>query len=139
MRHLKTYKIFEANEKLKSRAYLNKCWYNAKIGDKISEEYIYNYVQYLHDDYEGAFIDGDLGDRIEEFEIYKLTELSISQIELDEFYINEDSVLEYKSIIEKTGDYPPIVVDEDYRIIDGAHRAVAVSELQDKIKAWVGI
>lgn len=139
MRHLKTYKIFEANEKLKSRADLNKCWYNAKIGDKISEEYIYNYVQYLHDDYEGAFIDGDLGDRIEEFEIYKLTELSISQIDLDEFYINEDSVLEYKSIIEETGDYPPIVVDEDYRIIDGVHRAVAVSELQDKIKAWVGI
>ena len=139
MRHLKTYKIFEANEKLKSRADLNKCWYNAKIGDKISEEYIYNYVQYLHDDYEGAFIDGDLGDRIEEFEIYKLTELSISQIDLDEFYINEDSVLEYKSIIEETGDYPPIVVDEDYRIIDGAHRAVAVSKLQDKIKAWVGI
>lgn len=139
MRHLKTYKIFEANEKLKSRADLNKCWYNAKIGDKISEEYIYNYVQYLHDDYEGAFIDGDLGDRIEEFEIYKLTELSISQIDLDEFYINEDSVLEYKSIIEETGDYPPIVVDEDYRIIDGAHRAVAVSELQDKIKAWVGV
>ena len=139
MKHLKTYKIFEANEKLKSRADLDKCWYNAKIGDKISEEYIYNYVQYLHDDYEGAFIDGDLSDRIEEFEIYKLTELSISQIDLDEFYINEDSVLEYKSIIEETGDYPPIVVDEDYRIIDGAHRAVAVSELQDKIKAWVGI
>ncbi len=139
MRHLKTYKIFEANEKLKSRADLNKCWYNAKIGDEISEEYIYNYVQYLHDDYEGAFIDGDLGDRIEKFEIYKLTELSISQIDLDEFDINEDSVLEYKSIIEKTGDYPPIVVDEDYRIIDGAHRAVAVSKLQGKIKAWVGV
>jgi hypothetical protein len=139
MKHLKTYKIFEANEKLKSRADLNKCWYNAKIGDKISEEYIYNYVQYLHDDYEGAFIDGDLGDRIEEFEIYKLTELSISQIDLDEFDINEDSVQEYKSIIKETGDYPPIVVDEDYRIIDGAHRAVAVSELQDKIKAWVGV
>ena len=139
MRHLKTYKIFEANEKLKSRADLNKCWYNAKIGDKISEEYIYNYVQYLHDDYEGAFIDGDLGDRIEDLEKYKLTELSISQIDLDEFDINEDSVLKYKSIIEETGDYPPIVVDEDYRIIDGAHRAVAVSELQDKIKAWVGV
>ena len=58
---------------------------------------------------------------------------------MDEFNINEDSVLEYKSIIENTGDYPPIVVDEDYRIIDGAHRAVAVSELHDKIKAWVGI
>jgi hypothetical protein len=139
MNHLKTYKIFEANEKLKSRADLNKCWYNAKIGDKISEEYIYNYVQYLHDDYEGAFIDGDLGNRIEEFEVYRFVELPISQIDLSEFDINNDSVEEYKNIIKNTGDYPPIVIDDDYRIIDGAHRALAVSELQDKIKAWIGI
>lgn len=139
MRHLKTYKIFEANEKLKSRANLDKCWYNAKIGDVIEEEYIYNYIQYLHDDYEGAFIDGDLGSRIEEFNRYKLTEINISEIDLDEFYIDNDSVNEYKSIINNTGDYPPIVVDNEYRIIDGSHRAVAVSKLQDKIKAWIGI
>jgi len=139
MKHLKAYKIFEANERLKSRAHLDECWYNAKIGDVISEEYIYNYVQYLHDDYEGAFIDGDLGDRIEEFERYKLVELSLSDIDLEEFSIDADSVSDYKNTIEKTGDYPPIVVDDEYRIIDGAHRAVAVSELSDKIKAWVGI
>ena len=42
-------------------------------------------------------------------------------------------------IIKEEYKHPPIVVDEDYRIIYGAHRAVAVSELQDKIKAWVGI
>lgn len=139
MKHLKTYKIFESNEKLKSRADLNKCWYNANIGDEISEEYIYNYVQYLHDDYEGAFIDGDLGNRIEEFEVYRFVELPISQIDLSEFDINNDSVEEYKNIIKNSGDYPPIVIDDDYRIIDGSHRALAVSELQDKIKAWIGI
>ena len=139
MRHIKTYKVFEANERLKSRAYLEQCWHGAEVGDVVPEEYIYNYVQYLHDDYEGAFVDGDLGDRIEEFGKYKLVDLSLSEIDLDEFNIDDVSVSDYKSIIEDTDDYPPIVVDDEYRIIDGAHRAVAVSELRDKIRAWVGI
>jgi ParB-like nuclease domain len=136
-------KLNEANQNLKSRAHLDECWYNAKLGDIVSEEYIYNYVQYLHDDYDGGFVDGDLGDRIEEYGRYKLMEIPISEIELDDFQVDDWAIVEYKNKIKETGDYPPIVLDDKqhgkYGIIDGNHRGLALSELQKTIKAWVGI
>jgi ParB-like nuclease domain len=135
--------LLESNERLKSRAHLDECWYNAKLGDIVPEEYIYNYIQYLHDDYEGGFIDGDLGDRIEEFGKYKLMEIPLSEIDLEEFDLDDWAVGEYKEKTIQTNNYPPIVLEDrqnfKYRIIDGNHRINAIKELNYKtIKAWVG-
>jgi hypothetical protein len=144
MKYLKTYKIFEVNKRLENRAHLDECWYSAKIGDTVPMDYIYNYVEYLHDDYDSAFIDGDLGDRIEEYERYILCELPTSELDLEEFQLDDDKMIEYKEMIEKSGDYPPIVVCNQegtdlLRVIDGTHRGVAVAQMSDTVKAWVGI
>jgi len=61
MKHLKIFESFLP----RAQHFKNICWYNAKIGDVLPEEDIYQYIQSIHDDYEGSFIDGDLGDRIE--------------------------------------------------------------------------
>ena len=137
------YGIVESNEKLKSRANLDECWYNAKIGDIVPEEYIYNYIQYLHDDYEGAFVDGNLGDRIEEFSEYKLMEIPIKDIHINEWDLDDWAVSDFKKQIKGSGDYPPIVLGEiedgKRTIIDGTHRSNALSELgYNTIIAWVG-
>ena len=136
--------LLEANKNLESRVHLDECWYKAKIGDIVPEEYIYNYCQYLHDDYEGAFVEGDLGDRIEEYGKYKLMEIPISEISLDEFDLDDWAVGDYKDKIKETNDYPPIVLDDKqygkHRIIDGTHRINAIKELGLKtIKSWVGV
>jgi hypothetical protein len=146
MKLLKNFKFFEANENLKSRADLDKCWHNAKIGDIIEEHYIYNYVQYLHDDYDGAFSDGDLGDRIENYDRYKLSEVLISEIDTEEFETSNHLIKKYKERLKIDTNYPPIIIEKigypskyKYGIIDGTHRAISVGKTQEKIKAWIGV
>lgn len=136
MKHLKIFESFLPNEQ-----YLkNICWYSAKIGDILFEEDIYQYIQVIHDDYESAFIDGDLGSRIEEFEKYKLKLIPISEIDIDEFSIDTSKMREYMTEYKKSDNYPPIVLNDEYGIIDGTHRANALERLGIKeVKAWVGI
>ena len=132
-------KKFETNSWLsRKEEFLNKCWKSSKIGDIKPESDIYQYVQQLHHDY-NDFVDGDLGNRIEEYSYYKLKEIDINKIDLEEFDTNDDMLNQY---IEKTQSekYPPIILSNDYQIIDGNHRANALSKLgYKKIIAWVGI
>jgi len=117
--------------------------YNSKVGDVLPESIIYQYVQYLHDD-EDAFVNGDLGERIEEFNEYKLEKIEISNLEI-EFYLDTDKVSEYEKQYYKKMKYPPIVVrkygDNDYSIIDGSHRVEALKDIWGNkfILAWVGV
>jgi hypothetical protein len=136
MKHLKVFESFLSNEQ-----YLKDiCWYNAKIGDILFEEDIYQYIQVIHDDYESAFIDGDLGSRIEEFEKYKLKLIPINKIDIDEFSIDTSKMREYMIEYKKSDNYPPIVLNDEYGIIDGTHRVNALERLGIKeVKAWVGI
>lgn len=152
MKHLKSYKIFE--ELSRKEEYLNLCWTNAKIGDVLSESDIYNYVQELHRN-EEDFYDGDLGERIGQFDKYVLTEVKIESIDIEEFELDEDYMNDYIDMYKSSNNYPPIVLDGDlgvssgrwrngkyvnlYTIIDGNHRANALSKIGIKnIKAWVG-
>lgn len=146
LRDISSQKINESNEKLGYRYYLDECWYNADIGDVVPQDYIYNYVEYLHRN-EEDFIDGDIGDRIGEFSKYKLMEISIDRINIDEYELDIDDMKEYKKIFKETNDYPPIILDgntewsfrNNYTIIDGNHRVNALHRLGEKtIKAWVG-
>lgn len=128
---------------------------SAEIGDVLSESDIYSYVERIHPDYEGAFVDGDLGERIERFSKYTLMLVNIDEIDIEEFDLDEDKVSEYEEEFKNRNDYPPIVLDGDkdissvrykngkyvtqYTIIDGTHRSNALNNLGvKKIKAWVG-
>jgi hypothetical protein len=136
MKHLKIFESFLP----RAQHFKNICWYNAKIGDVLPEEDIYQYIQSIHDDYEGSFIDGDLGDRIEEFEEYELKIISISEIDIDEFSLDTSKMKDYIKEYKNSNNYPPIVLNDEYGIIDGTHRVNALERLGLKeVKAWVGI
>ncbi len=136
MKHLKVFESFLP----RNQHFKNICWYNAEIGDILPEEDVYQYVQSIHDDYESAFVDGDLGDRIEEFEEYELKIITISEIDIDEFSLDTSKMRDYIKEYKKSNNYPPIVLSDEYRIIDGTHRVNALERIGLKeVKAWVGI
>ena len=111
---------------------------NAKVGDILPEDIIYTYVQYLHGTHD--FIDGDLGDRIEKYSKYCLTEVNIEDLNIDEYYLFDDLKDEYLARYNKSGYYPPIVITHDNILIDGNHRANALYEKGlIKIKAFKGL
>lgn len=106
---------------------------NVTIGDIYDESDIYTYIQKLHHKRSEDFWEGDLGDRIEKYPYYIVKEIPISDIELDEFYVDEDDVEEYVDMFIKRQSYPPIVIGKKHMgyhsIIDGTHRANALKEL----------
>jgi hypothetical protein len=123
------------------REYLNEQYSsnNIKIGEIYDEADVYGYTQRIHHT-KDDFIDGDLGERIEKYKRYIVKEVNISDIEIDEFYIDEDLVEEYKEKILKFNTYPPIVLNKDLSIIDGTHRINALNELgYEKVVAFVGL
>lgn len=135
MKYLKLFESFSRKED-----FLNLCWHNANIGDILYEEDVYQYVQSIHDDYESSFVDGDLGDRIEEFEQYELQIVPIDKIDIDEFSLDTSKMREYIEEYKKANDCPPIVLNDEYGIIDGTHRVNALERLGLKeVKAWVGV
>ena len=118
---------------------------NSKVGDILDNETIYLYVEYLvmygeKQDYDNCFVDGNLGDRIDEYDRYKLKEIPISKLNLEEWDLDDSYVDIYKGKFLQNKDYPPIVIDDEYSIIDGLHRTVALKESGlEKIMAFVGI
>lgn len=116
---------------------------NAKVGDILSNEDIYQYVEYLTvraDKYTYSFVDGDLAERIEEYSNYVLKELLLDAIDLTEWEVDKDIANEYRLQYLKGKEYPPIIVSADYSIIDGIHRANGLKRAGlTKILAFVGI
>jgi hypothetical protein len=116
---------------------------NAKVGDVLSNEDIYQYIEYLTiqaDKFEYSFVDGDLAERIEEYSNYILKELLLDALDLTEWEVDRDIANEYRLQYLKGKEYPPIVVDSEYSIIDGIHRANGLKRAGlTKILAFVGI
>jgi hypothetical protein len=136
---IKSFKLFESNKYWQERVniIMNKID-SAKIGDIISEDIIYQYVQILHGNHD--FIDGDLGKRIEKYSSYKLVEVDINKLNIDEYYLFDDLVDKYVEEYKKRGSYPPPVVTNKYRLIDGNHRSNALNKLGiSKIKVFKGL
>lgn len=107
--------------------------------DILPEGDVYGKVQSLHGRPED-FIDGDLGDRIEQFSHFIIADLDISDLHYDKFYIDEDKVEEFVVLFKSGSDIPPIVYDEvNNSIIDGAHRLNAALKLGlCNIKSYIG-
>ena len=152
---MKRLKLFEEYNNYQSdyhksryEEYVNKVK-NAKLGDIFEESDIYMYVEYLvthgsqSQDYDDSFVDGDLGERIEQYESYRYELVPIDDINLDEFTLYEDVAEEYAERYKKTKTYPPLVLepkDRYYRIIDGNHRGNGLKLAGvDKVYAFVGI
>ena len=66
--------------------------------------------------------------------------LNISELDLDEFYIDEDLVEEYKEDYKPNEPYPPIIYDvKKQQIVDGNHRVNALHQIGiKKILGFVG-
>jgi hypothetical protein len=111
------------------------------VVESVDAHTIYSNVQSGHREPDD-FIEGDIGDRIYWFDDYKLSSLPISNLNLDEHYVDEDLVDDYIEHIKyspKT--MPPIVYDPIAKsIIDGIHRANAYAKLgYENIPAYVGL
>jgi hypothetical protein len=111
------------------------------VVESVDAHTIYSNVQSGHREPDD-FIEGDIGDRIYWFNDYKLSSLPISNLNLDEHYVDEDLVDDYIEHIKyspKT--MPPIVYDPIAKsIIDGIHRANAYAKLgYETIPAYVGL
>lgn len=109
--------------------------------DSVDANTIYRTVQSAHHTPED-FEEGDIGDRIYWFDDYKLTSLPIADLNLNEYYVDEDRVDDYVERIQYSPNtMPPIVYDPIAKsIIDGIHRAAAYSKLgHATIPAYSGL
>jgi hypothetical protein len=108
--------------------------------DIISEDILYQNIQEFHRNYDD-FIDGDLSERIEEYEFYKLIEIDFNKLDLEEWNVDESLVEEIKEEIEfNINTMPLCVIDDNYSIIDGIHRLNALKNLgYNSIKVYQGI
>ena len=107
----------------------------------VDANYLHELVKRIHHTYDDLGGDGDLADRIYWFDQYKLVELPISSINLDEWDIDDDMVADYVAEIMQTRHtMPPIIFDPiEKSIIDGTHRANAYHKLgYTSIPAYVG-
>jgi hypothetical protein len=107
---------------------------------RISAAQVFQQVKQIHY-YEDDLYAGDLGERIYKFPEYELRTISMSQLDLSEWSLEEDRVVDIMREVEANPNYPPIVYDpEEGSIIDGLHRANALSRLRHTmVKAYVGI
>ena len=102
-------------------------------------EDVYLEVQKIHRDYDD-FIEGNLGERLDEYDHYELKKLKLSALDLDEWNVQEGLVYKIAAEMRANPAYPPIVVSADMSIIDGIHRANAWRGLGNKsINAYVGV
>lgn len=136
MKHLK---LFETYKNTTRRERVVNPILEKQLGDVVDESDIYSYVQALHHTDED-FSEGNLGERIEWYPQYKLSYISLSSLDLDEWYWDEEEVNMFEEQLKNGSKYPPIVVSHDYSIIDGTHRANALNQAGiEKILAFVGI
>lgn len=85
--------------------------------------------------------EGDLLHRLDRFNFFIKKSIDISDVDLDEFEVDQDKVDDFKRLFAQSGAYPPIVFDSlDGSIIDGIHRANALAQLGVlRIDAFVGV
>jgi hypothetical protein len=107
------------------------------VESKIPASDVYELVQNIHprkDDLE----EGDLTDRIYQYDVYEERQIPIEIIDV-EWDINDNYVNKLIQKINNGKQIEPIVLDDDYGIIDGAHRVAAYKKIGIRlISALVG-
>lgn len=113
---------------------------------EIESEYIPSYsivdfVESIHGKPED-FEEGDIVERIEQYDYYQLKTINIDSLDLTEHDVDEEYVDELVDNYQNNSHkMTPIVYDpKEKSIIDGIHRANAYSKLGfNKISAYVGM
>jgi len=113
---------------------------NSNKPEKISEAELYIMCEKIHHTSED-FYDGDLAERIEDYKEYELVEINLSELDLEEWYVDEEMVEEYMEEIEEDYETLPIpLISHDNSIIDGTHRLNALNNLgYKKVFVYRGI
>lgn len=101
------------------------------IVSQVEEFVVYNEVNKNHGRPED-FIDGDLGDRLEEFKYYNIVKnFDLRSLNKEEWDVCDDTVLEYEEKIKQKNikNIKKIVISDKKSIIDGVHRLNAFLNL----------
>lgn len=93
------------------------------LEDFIEEHFLYSMVNCIHHNCDD-FIDGDIGERIEESSMYKLVTIDLNtDVDLNEWYVDEVLVEETMEEITNCFESTPVpLISKDFSIIDGIHR-----------------
>lgn len=100
------------------------------IIEEKEEGFIYQEVQKIHHTSDD-FIDGDLGDRIEEFKYYHLQVIDLMTLNKDEWIVFDDAVDDIVDEIKTKGlqDMPKMIISDKKSLIDGIHRLNALLKI----------
>lgn len=108
------------------------------VESKIPASDVYELVQNIHprkDDLE----EGDLTDRIYNYDVYEEKNVPLNMIN-DEWEVNDDFVKKLAIKIINGESIEPVILDEDYGVIDGMHRIEAYRKAgKELIPALVGV
>jgi len=90
-------------------------------------------VEKLHKNKED-FYEGDITNRIYNFEKYQVVEIPINKINMEGYEIDRDDVNEYIKKYKELETYPPIILGYydwrwGYDIVDGNHRGKALKKI----------
>lgn len=116
------------------------CFIN-KLKNEVTSDEIHDLVYEIHNRPED-FDEGDIDERIHQYEFYELKEIPLDTMNLNEWFVDNYLVEKIsKQIQQHQYKYPPIIYDiKNHSIIDGIHRANALKRLgKDKILGYVGL
>jgi hypothetical protein len=107
-------------------------------GDIIQTEEVIEYVKEIHGLRD--FDNGNLYNSLNKFDYYQVDYVTISDLNIDEYFKFEWLVDKYIDMYRSNKNYPPIVISNNYRIIDGNHRSNALFRFGlNKIKVIRGV
>lgn len=107
--------------------------------DLISYDQALQQIKSIHSK-QRDFDDGDLVDRLSQFNAFEVRKLVIAELDADEFLVDEELVDQYVAKISAGEISPPIIYDEvNASMIDGIHRLNALKKSGALfIESWVG-
>jgi hypothetical protein len=86
------------------------------------------------------FDEGDLEDRLYAYRRYRLQNVPLDQIELDEWEVVEEWVADYVRRLGAGSEPPSPILRHDLGIIDGTHRLNALAQAgRTEVACWVGV
>ena len=87
------------------------------------------------------FSEGDIQERIDQFDYYHLVEIDLNRLDREEFHVDDDLVKDYVVKIKNEGveNMPPMLISDNDEIIDGIHRLNALLDCgYKKFPVYVG-
>jgi ParB-like chromosome segregation protein Spo0J len=87
------------------------------------------------------FSEGDIQERMDQFDYYHLVEINLNRLDREEFHVDDDLVEDYVEKIKNEGveNMPPMLISNNDEIIDGIHRLNALLDCgYEKFPVYIG-